>query len=225
MGRRLVWQYNIRTTFSCLHTVAWKRTQSTNSLASGCLGPSGVTLITNRENEQPYYLFFDYNIQYLNASHIFTHFYCYSTQNTPITPALWQIHAVPRRDLTTTAEEAPSLFLSRPLQMGPWRPVCQNSSPSRTQSSGISQEYKAAWTFGVLTEAAVTDTLCWPVKETVDTGLLWARDNGVFINSYCSSYHLWTELKRSALFFCSCGDCRESQPPLKLCSHPRYKGW
>lgn len=51
MGRRLVWQYNIRTTFSCLHTVAWKRTQSTNSLASGWLVPSVWCYINNRRTE------------------------------------------------------------------------------------------------------------------------------------------------------------------------------
>lgn len=34
MGVRHVWQYNIFTIFSCLLTVAWKRTKSTNSVAS-----------------------------------------------------------------------------------------------------------------------------------------------------------------------------------------------
>lgn len=34
MGVRHVWQYNIFTIFSCLLTLAWKRTKSTNSVAS-----------------------------------------------------------------------------------------------------------------------------------------------------------------------------------------------
>lgn len=43
MGRRWVWQYNTCTTFSCLLTVAWKRTHSTNSLASAWCAPSAIT--------------------------------------------------------------------------------------------------------------------------------------------------------------------------------------
>lgn len=40
MGEHLVWQYNICTTFLCLHSLAWKRSRSTNSAVSGWSGLS-----------------------------------------------------------------------------------------------------------------------------------------------------------------------------------------
>lgn len=95
MGRRLVWQYIICTTFSCLLTVAWKSTHSTNSLASAGCALSAVTRGVKWAN--------------LMKMKITTHWGW--SQGFP--------HAVPWRVFTTTAEDAPFLSFSRPLQMGP----------------------------------------------------------------------------------------------------------